>query len=126
MKNLLFAFTILLTLNSCSTLKSGLTIPARETFLLGEFNDKNYSAELVNKSNLGVIIKVFDKNSGAVTQSFELAPKEKIKVYISKDETVYFENENGTDVKIDVILNKGVEGMRYIKNGDPNRILIPN
>jgi uncharacterized GH25 family protein len=26
--------------------------------------------------------------------------------------------KNGKDVKIDVILNKGVEGMRYIKNGE--------
>ena len=126
MKNLLFAFTILLTLNSCSTFKSGLTIPANQTFLLGEFNNKNYSAELVNKSNLTVIVKAVDKKSNEVTQSFGLAPKGRTKVYISKDETVYFENENGKDVKIDVILNKGVEGMRYIKNGDPNRYLISN
>ena len=124
MKNLLFAFTILLTLNSCSTFKSGLTIPARETFLLGEFNDKNYSAELINKSNSTVIVKAVDKKSGEVTQNFGLAPKGKTKVYISKDETLYFENENIRDVRIDVILNKGVEGMRYIKNGDTNRILI--
>jgi hypothetical protein len=116
MRKLLFAFTILLTLNSCSTFKSGLTIPANQTFLLGEFNDKNYSAELVNKSNLTVIVKTLDKKSGEVTQSFGLAPKGRTKVYISKDETVYFENENGTDVKVDVILSKGVEGMRYIDN----------
>lgn len=124
MRKLLFVFTILLTLNSCSTFKSGLTIPANQTFLLGEFNDKNYTAELVNKSNLTVIVKAVDKKSGEVTQSFGLAPKGKTKVYISKDETLYFENENVTDVRIDVILNKGVEGMRYIKNGDTNRILI--
>ena len=116
MRKLLFAFTILLTLNSCSTFKSGLTIPSNQTFLLGEFNDKNYSAELVNKSNLTVIVKTLDKNSGEVTQSFGLAPKGRTKVYISKDETVYFENENGTDVKVDVILSKSVEGMRYIDN----------
>ena len=87
MRKLLFSFTILLTLNSCSTFKSGLTIPANQTFLLGE-----------------------------VTQSFGLAPKGRTKVYISKDETVYFENENGIDVKVDVILSKGVQGMRYIDN----------
>jgi hypothetical protein len=45
-----------------------------------------------------------------------LVPEEKTKVYISKEETVYFENENGTEVKVDVILSKGVEGMRYINN----------
>ena len=116
MRKLLFVFTIFLTLNSCSTFKSGLTIPANQTFLLGEFNDKNYAAELVNKSNLTVMIKAVDKNSGEVTQSFGLAPKGRTKVYISKNETVYFENKNGTDVMVDVILSKGVEGMRYIDN----------
>ena len=84
--------------------------------MLGEFNDKNYSAELINKSNLTVIVKAVDKSSGEQTQSFALVPKEKTKVYISKEETVYFENENGTEVKVDVILSKGVEGMRYINN----------
>ena len=116
LRKLLFLIAILLTLNSCSTFKSGLTIPANQTFLLGEFNDKNYTAELVNKSNVTVIVKAVDKNSGVVTQSFGLAPKGRTKVYISKDETVYFENENGIDVKVDVILSKGVQGMRYIDN----------
>ncbi len=116
MKKLLFLFTILLSLNSCSSFKSGLTIPANQTFLLGEFNDKNYSADLMNKSNMTVIVKVVDKNSGEITQSFGLAPKGKTKLYISKDETVYFKNENGTIVKVDVVLSKGVEGMRYINN----------
>ena len=82
--------------------------------MLGEFNDKNYSAELVNKSDLTVIVKALDKKTSKVTQSFGLAPKGRTKVYISKDENVYFENGNELDVKVDVILSKGVEGMRYI------------
>ena len=104
MREMLFAFTILLTLNSCSTFKSGLTIPANQTFLLGEFNNKNYSAELVNKSNLTVIVKAVVKKTGEVTQSFGLAPKGRTKVYISKDETVYFENENGTKTSLEIAL----------------------
>jgi hypothetical protein len=116
MKKLLIACTVLLTLQSCSTFKSGLTIPANQTFLLGEFNDKNYTAELINRSNLTVIVKAVDKNSGELTQRLDLAPKGRANVYISKDETVYFKNDNGTDVKVDVILSKGVEGMRYIDN----------
>lgn len=116
MRKLLFAFAILLTVNSCSTFKSGLTIPANQTFLLGEFNDKNYSAELVNKSNLTVIVRTIDKKTGEVIQSFGLVPKGRTKVYISRDETVYFENENEMEVKVNVTLSKGVEGMRYIDN----------
>jgi uncharacterized secreted protein with C-terminal beta-propeller domain len=109
-------FLTLLFVTSCSTFRSGLKVPANQTFLLGEFNDKNYSAELINKSDLTVTVKAIDKNTGEVTQSFGLAPKEKTKIYINKDETVYFNNENVIDVKIDVILSQFVEGMRYIDN----------
>ncbi len=116
MKKLLFVCTVLLTLQSCSTFKSGLTIPANQTFLLGEFNDKNYTAELINRSNMIVIVKAVDKNSGELTQRLDLAPKGRTKVYVSKDETVFFNNDNGADVKVDVILSKDVEGMRYIDN----------
>ena len=41
MKKLLFVCIVLLTLSSCSAFKSGLTITANQTCLLGEFNDKN-------------------------------------------------------------------------------------
>jgi len=116
MKKLVLVFIFFSTLNSCSTFKSGLTIPANQTFLLGEFNDKNYSAELTNKSNLTIIVKMADKESGEVIQSFGLTPKGKTKVYVTKVETVYFENDNGSDVRIDVVLSKGVEGMLYINN----------
>ena len=111
-KLLLFSLLIV----SCSSFKSGLTIPANQTFILGEYNDKNYSAQLKNKSNFTVIVKAIDKNSEAVTQSFGLGAKGKTKIYIGKNEIVYFENDNNADVKVDIIMSKGVEGMRYIDN----------
>ena len=114
MKKLLLLSALLIV--SCSSFKSGLTVPANQTFILGEYNDKNYSAQLKNKSNFTVVVKAIDKNSGAITQSFGLGAKGKTKIYIDKNETVYLENENKTDAKIDVILSKGVEGMRYIGN----------
>ena len=115
MKKLILLLFIPLALG-CSSFKSGLTIPANQTFILGEYNDKNYSAQLKNKSNFTVVVKAIDKNSGAITQSFGLGAKGKTKIYIDKNETVYFENENKVDVKVDVILSKGVEGMRYVDN----------
>ena len=115
MKKLILLLFIPLALG-CSSFKSGLTIPANQTFILGEFNNKNYSAELINQSELKVMIKVIEKESGVVIRSFGLASKERTKIYISKTNTVYFENENKVDVKVDVILSKGVEGMRYVDN----------
>ena len=48
MKKLILLLLFIPLVLGCSSFKSGLTIPANETFILGESNSKNYSAELVN------------------------------------------------------------------------------
>jgi len=113
MKKLLFLFVLLIT--SCA-FKSGLTIPANETFILGESNLKNYSAELLNISNYEVKIRGEKKQNGEYTQVFTLPPRVKANVYVSSDEIIKFINENNHAVKVNVKLNKEVPGMRYIKN----------
>ncbi len=104
----------------CSSFKSGLTIPANETFILGESNLKNFSAELLNTSVYEVKIRGEKKQTGEYTQGFGLVPKGKVTVYVSSDEIIKFINDNNDEVKVNVKLNKAVPGMRYIKNGDPN------
>ena len=101
---------------SCSTTKSGITIPANQTFLLGELNDENYSVELINKSNLIISIKVINKKSNQIVEKFDLEPQVKKVMQISKKETVHFINDNDRDVTVDAILSDGVPGMRYITN----------
>ena len=100
----------------CSTFKSGLTIPANKTFILGESNSKNYSAELVNTSDYEVKIRGEKKQNGEYTQGFGLAPKGKVTVYVSSDEIIKFINNNNLPVKVNVKMSKEVYGMRYIKN----------
>jgi hypothetical protein len=107
---------LLLFVTSCSTFKSGLTIPANETFILGESNSKNYSAELVNTSDYEVKIRGGKKQNGEYTQGFGLAPKGKVTVYVSSDEIIKFINNNNLPVKVNVKMSKEVYGMRYIKN----------
>ncbi len=107
---------LFITLASCSTFKSGLTIPANETFILGESNSKNYSAELVNTSDYEVKIRGEKKQNGEYTQGFGLAPKGKVTVYVSSDEIIKFINNNNLPVKVNVKMSKEVYGMRYIKN----------
>ena len=116
MKKLILLLLFIPLVLGCSSFKSGLTIPANETFILGESNSKNYSAELVNTSNYEVKIRGEKKQNGEYTQRFGLAPKGKVTVYVSSDEIIKFINENNEAVKVDVKLNKAVPGMRYIKN----------
>lgn len=114
MKKSLLLFAIIV--SSCYSFKSGLTISANETFILGESNSKNYSAELLNISNYEVKIIGEKKLNGEYTQVFTLPPKVKVNVYVSSDEIIKFVNENDQAVKVNVKLNKEVPGMRYIKN----------
>ena len=107
---------LLLFVTSCSTFKSGLTIPANETFILGESNSKNYSAELMNTSDYEVKIRGEKKQNGEYTQGFGLAPKGKVTLYVSSDEIIKFINNNNLPVKVNVKMSKEVYGMRYIKN----------
>jgi len=100
---------------SCGSFKSGLSIPANQTFVLGELNTKNYSAELSNVSEFTVLVSIQSKTSGQILNELELEPNQKIKVFINKDEVAYFKNDNEQTVKVNVVLNKGVEGMRYMK-----------
>ena len=95
---------------------TGITIPANQTFLLGELNDKNYSAELTNKSNLIITVKVFNKKSNQIVENFNLEPQVKKIMQISKKETVHLINDNDRKVIVDAILSDGVPGMRYITN----------
>ena len=116
MKKLLLILLFIPIVFSCSSFKSGLTIPANETFILGERNSKNYSAELVNTSDYEVKIRGEKKQNGEYTQGFGLAPKGKVTVYVSSDEIIKFINNNNLPVKVNVKMSKEVYGMRYIKN----------
>ena len=95
---------------------SSTVLAAIETFILGESNLKNYSAELVNTSNYEVKIRGEKKQTGEYTQGLRLVPKGEVTVYVSSDEIIKFINDNNYEVKVNVKLNKAVPGMRYIKN----------
>jgi hypothetical protein len=116
MKKLLLVMLFIPIVLGCSSFKSGLTIPANQTFILGESNSKNYSAELVNTSDYEVKIRDEKKQNGEYTQGFGLAPKGKVTVYVSSDEIIKFINNNNLPVKVNVKMSKEVYGMRYIKN----------
>ena len=100
----------------CYALKSGITIPANETFILGESNTKNYRAEIKNTSKVKILIKGEKKQTGEYTQRIELPPKGNLRLYVASDEVIRFINDNNASVKISLQLTRGIEGMRYIKN----------
>ncbi len=88
-------------------------IPARQEFVLGEFENSAFSAKLSNKGKQEVKVKIINTETKEQTQGFGLNPGGETKIYASKYETVLLINESNTEAHIKVKLNKGVEGMRY-------------
>ena len=101
---------------SCYALKTEVTIPANETFVLGESNTKNYRAEIKNTSKVKILIKGEKKQTGEYTQGVELPPKGNLRLYVDSDEVIRFINVHNMSVKINLQLTRGVKGMRYTKN----------
>lgn len=110
---LIFALALLLGLSSCSTSRAGITIPANQEFVLGEYEKSSFRVSLKNTSKLQVQVSAVEKNSGLQTQGFGLAGKGETKLYISRREMVVIKNPHDMDVLVKAKLNKGVEGMGY-------------
>ena len=64
MKKLILLLLFIPLVLGCSSFKSGLTIPANQTFILGESNSKNSTAEIVNNSHYEVKIRDKKKKNG--------------------------------------------------------------
>jgi hypothetical protein len=93
--------------------KANVYIPAHQEFVLGEYENRNYTAKISNKGKQIIKVKVVSKETGEQTQGFGLDPKSSAKVNISKSEQVVLVNNSDTEAHVHVKLSKGVEGMRY-------------
>ena len=97
---------------------AGLTIPARQTFLLGEYADYPYRADLKNVGRQPVTAQLRDKDSKAVAKTLTVAPGDKVTVEVAASQEVALENANDRRAKVDVTMSREVVGMRYVGNGD--------
>lgn len=107
----LFLLVVLST--GCATNYANVDIPARQEFVLGEYADKGYKAELRNQGPGMVRIQGISKTTGENTQGFGLDAKGKATISVNKNETVLLKNENDEEILVKVKLSKNVEGMRY-------------
>ncbi|PPK86281.1 hypothetical protein CLV84_3204 [Neolewinella xylanilytica] len=111
MRNL-FLPILLLALASCSKSTAGLTIPARQQFVLGEYMASGYSASLTNTGSQLVTVAILEKNTRAIAQSLALAPGAAQSVFVAAGQKVVMTNAGQREAQILVVMNKGVEGMR--------------
>jgi hypothetical protein len=121
---------LLTTLSSCAQGGAGVTIPAGQTFVLGEYRTEGYRATMTNKSNRNVEVQLIDKSDGTVASTLQLEGKGKTAVKVADGQYVHLINDNGRSVKVMVRSKvKGSEGMRYFDNDDsarPKEITLPS
>ncbi|MFT6981686.1 MAG: hypothetical protein ACJAUD_000450 [Crocinitomicaceae bacterium] len=93
------------------------TIPAKQEFVLGEFQKSGYRARLINKSDLEFEVLVVDKKTNERTQGFGLEGKGSATMNFRKNEKVLLKNTNDQDIVVKVKLMSEVQGMRYQELG---------
>ena len=108
----LVAVTLLSQAQAQST--AGLNIPARQTFLLGEYADYGYRASLDNRGRRDVTVRLRDKGSKAVAREVFLPAGEKAKLEVSPEQEVAIENDTDGKAELFVRMSRGVQGMRYV------------
>ena len=99
-------------MSSCAV-KSTVSIPPQEEFVLGEYQNTRFSAIVTNLSKREVKIVIINTRSGKQTQGFGLPAKSNVQINISKEETLLFKNASKEQVKVKVRLGRDVKGMRY-------------
>lgn len=105
--------SILLILFQSCAVKSVVSISPNKTFVLGEQQNSRFEAIARNISNQTVELLLVDKSTNSTKKIIELAPNQTAKVKALANEKILIENTNNDLVRIKVIMNKGVEGMRY-------------
>lgn len=119
---------ILATLSSCAQGTAGVTIPANQTFILGEYRAEGYRATMTNKGRRTVVVQLVDQAKGSVVSSLTLKPGTRESLEVGDGQRVHLINDNGGKAKVMVKSNvKGVEGMRYVDNDvdQPTKVKLP-
>lgn len=120
---------LLISLTACAQGTAGVTIPANQTFILGEYRTEGYRATMTNKSNRDVAVQLVDQADGTVASTIQLEGKGKATVKVADGQSVRLINDNDRSVKVMVrSAVKGSQGMRYVDNNDaakPKKITLP-
>ncbi|MCP9234684.1 hypothetical protein [Lewinella sp. JB7] len=91
---------------------AGLTIPAQQAFVLGEYTDTGYRAGLTNTGTHPVSVRLVDRE-GEVEDAFTLLPGERKSVVVGGGQNVRLVNAAEREATVYVVMSRGVEGMRY-------------
>ena len=110
---ILFPLLVLLLFISCSRSYSGLTIPAGNEFVLGEYMSTRYRATITNRGSVPVTLSLVDRQNGRAVQSVQIPPGARERLTVPPEREVRMLNSASQDAELWVELSRGVSGMRY-------------
>ena len=104
----------LLALSSCSRTTAGVTIPAQERFILGEYMQEAYTAKLTNQGSRSVTVLVVDKQDRSTARNLPLESGERTELLVEPAYEVHLQNSTNRNALVFVEMSKNVPGMRYV------------
>ena len=107
----LFASTLI---SACSRSTAGLNLPARQQFVLGEYEQRAYTASLNNRGSADVSLAVVDKTSKTEIRRLELPTGGKLRLEVDPTQEVRVYNTTDREANIAVGMSHFVEGMRTL------------
>ena len=100
------------TLAACSRSTAGLTIPAGQIFVLGEYMNSAYRASIRNRGDQPVTLALVRKSDGSTVRTLRIVPQTSESIAVPADKLVKMINAGAVDAQLLVEMNRGVEGMR--------------
>lgn len=122
-------------LTTCAQGTAGVSIPAGQTFVLGEYRTTGYRATLRNEGRQAITAAVVDQQSGEAVTTLALPAGDRQAVNVADGQEVHLINEGGQPASVKVKSPvTGQQGMRYVggtddeasdKNEKPARVVLP-
>lgn len=112
---LLFSFFLF---PCCAQKTAGVTIPAQQKFILGEYMNDAYTAKMDNRGSQLITVSLIDKESREVAQTIELESGASTKLDVAPSYEVHLQNATNKKGFMFVKMSKKVPGMRYVGKDD--------
>lgn len=113
---ILFCSTMLLP--CCAQNTAGVTIPAQQKFILGEYMQDTYTAKMNNQGKQDITVTVVNKDSREVSETISLESGATTKLTVDPAYEVHLRNATNKKGFVFVKLSKKVPGMRYVGKDD--------
>lgn len=105
-------------LPGCAQKTAGVTIPAQQKFILGEYMDSPYTANLNNQGSQPITVSLVNKKSRETSETILLESGAATKLQVSPAFEVHLRNATNKKGFVFVKMSKKVPGMRYVGKDD--------